>query len=266
MTWDAGTWDSGLWDQAALSDYFNPKHKPKNQTKMRRQTYYPSRIGDQITWLDNFAQKLPTYGPTLGVTAGDVTAGVNDAKWIKHVLSSWLSAVRAFAPSTTDAVDDVLTGAGTLAMALPTFVPPALPAGVTAQLPGALLRLFALIAKMKLSGNYTETIGTDLGIVGAVETEKALPKFSAKVEQGATHEVVRLPFAKYTHMGVYVESRRGVNGVWEFLAIDTESPYEDARPLLVAGQPEVREYRMRFWDKGTPNGDWTDVAKVTVSP
>ena len=29
---------------------------------------------------------------------------------------------------------------------------------------------------------------------------------------------------------------------------------------------EVREYRMRFWDKGTPNGDWTDVVKVTVSP
>ncbi|MCA1963224.1 MAG: hypothetical protein LDL31_04705 [Prosthecobacter sp.] len=40
----------------------------------------------------------------------------------------------------------------------------------------------------------------------------------------------------------------------------------DERPLLVAGAPEVREYRMRFWDKGTPNGDWTDVVKVTVSP
>ena len=40
----------------------------------------------------------------------------------------------------------------------------------------------------------------------------------------------------------------------------------DERPLLAAGTPEVREYRMRFWDKGTPNGDWTDVVKVTVSP
>ena len=39
---------------------------------------------------------------------------------------------------------------------------------------------------------------------------------------------------------------------------------EDLR--LVAGQPEVREYRMRFWDKGTPNGDWTPVQKQTVSP
>ena len=27
---------------------------------------------------------------------------------------------------------------------------------------------------------------------------------------------------------------------------------------------ETREYRMSFWDAGEPNGDWTDVAKVTV--
>ena len=76
---------------------------------------------------------------------------------------------------------------------------------------------------------------------------------------------MKLTFYKYNHMGVYIEGRRGT-GAWEFLAIDTESPYEDERPLLVAGAPEVREYRMRFWDKGTPNGDWTDVVKVTVSP
>ena len=62
------------------------------------------------------------------------------------------------------------------------------------------------------------------------------------------------------HEAVFVESRRGgPSAPWEFLGIDSESPYEDARPLLVAGQPEIREYRMRFWDKGTPNGDWTDV-------
>ena len=35
-------------------------------------------------------------------------------------------------------------------------------------------------------------------------------------------------------------------------SIDTESPYEDERPLLVAGTPEVREYRMRLRDKDTP--------------
>ena len=263
MTWDAGTWDSGFWDQATPSDYFHPTSKPKS--KMKRQDYYPSCIGDQVNWLDNYSVKLPLYGATLGVAPADVAASVNDAKWSNYVLGTWLSAVRAFSPSTTDAVDAVLTGAGTAAVVLPTFTAPTLPAGVSAALPGALNRIFALIAKMKLSANCTEAIGTDLGIVGAAATEKPLPKFSAELLQGAGCQCVRLTFSKYTHMGVYIESRRGA-GAFEFLGIDTQSPYLDERPLLAPTAPEVREYRMRFWDKGTPNGDWTDVEKVTVSP
>ncbi len=268
MTWDTGTWDSGFWDAPPAppaSDYFNPRRKRKPHTTMKRQDYYPGRIGDQVNWLDNYAEKLPIYGATLGVEAADITASVNDAKFGNYVLGSWLSAVRNFSPSTTDAVDDVLAGAGADAIVLPSFTAPALPAGVTATLPGLLTRIFALIARMKLSPAYTEAIGTDLGVVGVEETAKALPKFLISVEQGAGCQCVKLVFYKYGHMGVYIECRRGT-GAWEFLAIDTESPYMDERPLQVAGQPEVREYRMRFWDKGTPNGDWTDVQKVTVSP
>lgn len=136
MNWDQSTCDSGTWDQP--SDYFSPQPKSNNRTKMRRQTYYPSRIGDQVNWLDNYAVKLPIHGAALGVIAGDITASVNDAKYANYVLGTWLSAVRNFSPSTTDAVDDVLAGSGSGAMVLPTFTAPALPAGVTAALPGTL--------------------------------------------------------------------------------------------------------------------------------
>ena len=232
---------------------------------MKRQAYFPSRIANQITWLDNYRQKIAVHGPTCGVAAGDVTATVNDARWCIHVLSSWLSDVRAFAPAATDAVDLVLTGEGTSAVTLPAFTAPALPAGVTAALPGALNRIFTLIGTLKRHPAYTEAIGTDLSVVGPEETEKSTPKFRPDVLQGSSCQCVKLTFYKYTHMGVHIESKRGTGG-WEFLAVDTESPYLDERPLLAAGQPEVREYRMRFWDKGTANGDWTDVAKVTVAP
>lgn len=77
---------------------------------------------------------------------------------------------------------------------------------VTAALPGTLTRIFALIAKMKLSAGYTDAIGTDLGIVGSAETEKALPKFSADLLQGGACQCVKLTFYKYNHMGVYIES------------------------------------------------------------
>jgi hypothetical protein len=37
-------------------------------------------------------------------------------------------------------------------------------------------------------------------------------------------------------------------------------------PLLVANTPEVRKYRLRYWDKGLANGDWSDTATSTVGP
>jgi len=56
---------------------------------------------------------------------------------------------------------------------------------VTLCLPGTLTRIFALIAKMKLSSAMTEAIASDLGIVGSGATEKTLPKFLAEMLQGS---------------------------------------------------------------------------------
>ncbi len=265
MPWDSGFWDGGFWDSDVPPPLQNNQTKPKKHKPMKRQKYYPSRLADQANWLENYAAKVAIYGATLGLTAGEITATVNDARWCHYVIGTWLTAVRAFAPSTTDAMDDVLTGGGNSAVVLPAFTAPALPAGTTAQLPGALTRIFDHIGAMKHAAGYTEAIGTDMGVVGSEDSSTAAaPRFTAEAVQGAGCQCAVLKFFKYGHMGVHIESRR--NGAWEFLAVDTESPYTDERPLLTAGQPEVREYRMRFWDKGTANGDWTDVVKLTVSP
>ncbi|HEY6168836.1 MAG TPA: hypothetical protein VI454_12405, partial [Verrucomicrobiae bacterium] len=113
---------------------------------------------------------------------------------------------------------------------------------------------------------YTDDIGMLLGIVGGADTtDNPVPTFSLKVEQGSGCQCVKVSFKKFGRMGVAIYSRRA-GGEWVFLAIDTDSPYLDERALAVAGQPEVREYRMRYWDKGVESGDWTDVARVTVSP
>ena len=60
--------------------------------------------------------------------------------------------------------------------------------------------------------------------------------------------------------------RRRGTGDWEFVAISMKSPYTDTRALLVPNQAEMREYRAMFWDNGQPNGEWCDVARITVSP
>ena len=233
---------------------------------MKRQNYYPGRIAEQVLWLENYVLKLAIYAPNLIIPPGEMGASMDDARWCGFVLGLWLPAVRAFSPATTDAVDAVLTGTGPSAVALPIFTAIPLPGGVVPQKPGALMRIFAMVARIKLDPAYTVAAGTDMGIVGSEDASShAAPKFTAVVQDGIGVQAVRLGFFKYTHMGVFIESRRNA-GAWEFLGIDSESPYMDERALLTPATPEVREYRMRFWDKGTPNGDWTDVAKVTVSP
>ena len=83
--------------------------------------------------------------------------------------------------------------------------------------------------------------------------------------QGDDQQIAQLKFFKDGHTGIYAEVRIN-GGAWLFLANSDQSPILDDRPLLVPGQAEMREYRARFWDNGKPNGDWCDVAKVTISP
>jgi hypothetical protein len=143
---------------------------------MKRNSYYPTRQNDQIVWLPNFGDKLPGYGTTpLSLTTGQVTAAVADCRWMQYVIGQWLPEVRAFNKACTDAAKAAEGGPGASAMTLPTFTPPALPTGVTAQAPGALNRIFALVQIIKTSGKCTDAIAADLRIVG---TEVALPDLS----------------------------------------------------------------------------------------
>ena len=234
--------------------------------KMKHQNWYPKRMADQILWHENFRSKLGGYTVTLGLTQARVDAAIASSRFVIYVLSQWLPAARAFGPTTTDAVDLLLNGTGGSAVVFPTFTAPALPNGVAPVPPGVVARLFDLVSDIKHADGYTKTIGDDLGIEGGEDaTQHAVPEISADVIADSPNESVELSFTKYGHTGVYFESRRGNLG-WQFLGVDTDSPYVDSRPLLAAGVPEVREYRARFWDKGEPNGDWTDVVKVTVAP
>lgn len=231
---------------------------------MKRQRYFPSTRSAEPEWFTNFADKVTVPATALGFAAPDITAVVGDAKFCAYTSGVWLAQVKEFAPAATAALENLYHGTAPGAVVLPVFTAPALPAGVVPVPAGALDRIFRFVGDFKNKVGYTEAMGQDLGIIGAEETLPDLPEFSLQVETGIGCDCVRVRFKKYGRLGVVVESRRG-NGPWEVLGIDTATPYLDERPLLVAGTPEVREYRLRFWD-GTPTGDYTAVQRVTVAP
>lgn len=123
-------------------------------------------------------------------------------------------------------------------------------------------------------GNYRVKIATHGAAVGLTAAEISDIQVATAYASNTGHPTPISPptrkpalptrwsgsLAKYGHDGVWVESSRGV-GDWEFLAIDTVKPYLDERPLLTPG---TREYRLRWWDKGEANGDWSPVQSVMV--
>lgn len=237
---------------------------------MKRQDYFPPRIAEQPEWLENFATKLPGYTAALGLDPADVTAIVADARWYAYVVGAWRTGAQEFGGTVTPAVAQANSGTGTTPQVLPGFTAPALPAGVVAVNPGALDRVFRYVKTIKNATGFGDVIGNDLGVLGSEIPPPppgggGAPRIKLTVETGMENQIVRISFFKDGHQALHIESRRG-NGTWEFLALDTESPYLDERTLLVPGQAEVREYRARFWDRGELNGDWCNVAKITVGP
>jgi hypothetical protein len=231
---------------------------------MKRQRYFPYLVAERPEWFHNFATQMTPANVTLGLDAAAVTAIINDAGYCEYVCGDWLTTVREFGPTATAAIDVLFDDAG--GFALPAFTPPALPTGVTLVTAGALQRIFDFVRTIKGSPGYTEAIGLQLRIVGQEDaTEHPLPEFTLKQERGDGCQCVKVSFKKFGRQGVVIYSRRG-GGAWEMLGIDLTSPYMDERPLLAAGQPEVREYRLQYYDDAAPSGDFTPVQSVSVTP
>ena len=233
---------------------------------MKRQAYYPSRAADQIVWLENFRNKLTAYQAALGLTAAQVAAGVADARWLVYVLGSWLPAVRAFAPSCTNAANEAQSGTGANPLVLTVFTAPALPAGVVPVAPGALNRIFALVAAIKLLAGYADPIGTDLQIVGAQQAGPDFttlqPVITATVQAGTV--LIGWGWQGFGDFLDLLELQvdRGAGQGWGPLASDTTPNYTDTAPFPAT--LTKWKYRAIYRVGDAPVGLWSAEVSVTV--
>jgi len=232
---------------------------------MTRLPFFPELIGDWAAWYGNFGDEVVGQTADLPLDPAITLLRAADAKYLAYAVGPWLTQVRAFSATGTAAISVLQYGTGTDPFAMPLFTPPVLPAGVVPVKPGAHDRLMLFVQDIKNAAGYLVSIGQALRIIGAeAPPPPAVPTFKLVNLMGGACECVRIDFRKFGYPGVFIQGRRN-NGAWEDLDIDLKSPYLDERPLLVAGTPEVREYRLRFWN-GAPIGDWSPVQRITVSP
>lgn len=232
---------------------------------MTRQDYYPVAISDQVVWLHQFAQTLVSYIGVLAIQEKDLRDGIADALWLAYVVGPYRTALRRFAPAATKVIEHAQTGKGHDPLELTAYLLPPLPEGVVPRPPGALKRLFNLIIIIKYAKGYDEGIGRHLGILPRRDTrEFPVPTFKVRVVAGDPNQKVIFRYSRHGKPYVFIQCQVG-DGDWDEGKMASGSVYEDTRPLLVPGVPELRRYRLRYWD-AKPFGDWTDVVTVTVGP
>ncbi|MEW6160073.1 MAG: hypothetical protein AB1813_21800 [Verrucomicrobiota bacterium] len=78
--------------------------------------------------------------------------------------------------------------------------------------------------------------------------------------------MVELTFNKEPYQGVAIYSKREGETQFTFLARDTYAPYNDSRPCLVTGKPELREYRAIYLLADDEVGQFSDVVIVVCQP
>ena len=274
-TWNSGAlWSAGqLWGPLTTAVSFSNRTHRKQRT-MPRQHFYPKNHGDQPEWHINFGTKVAGHAAALPLTQAQVDAAVADNLILGYGLGPWILGIREYGTGCTASLETLANGIGTANFAFPVFTPPALPdlpAGITGVKPGALDRTFKLVKLIKTLPGYTPEIGLDLGIIGPEAPppppagEEPTPRITVTAIPGNTFQYARCKFFREGHQNVQFQCRRG-NGDFEDVGQSNKSPFIDDRPLLVAGQAEIREYRARFVDDNLPTSDWCAVVKVTISP
>lgn len=230
---------------------------------MKRQDYYPSRIADQATWLENFRNKLPGYTTDLGLTAAQTTDAVADARWLVYIFVSYLPATRAWTTACTAASEQAQSGTGGV-LVLPVFTPPTLPPGVTARPEGCLTRLFDLVALLKKNPLLTDAMRSNLRLTGAEspgpDFDVLRPKLTATVTPGG----IQLGwgwqgYAKFLDQ-LEIQVDRGT--AWQILTFDTTPNYLDTHPLPAA--LTQWKYRAIFRVDDAPVGQWSEVLTVPL--
>ena len=229
---------------------------------MPNQPFYPNREGDQTAFFNNIQSKISSYFTVLDMSAARQTKTQLVLSWLIWTWQTYLPARRQDAPAATAWRNALAIGANDASTDAAPPTPAALTPPAGTPFFGMLTWLFEEIARWKKAEGYTDTIGQDLGIIGAAATAHTAPP---ALTQGAVAlNNVELLFTPYEHDGIYLQSQVQGEAGFTYLATDTASPYNDTRPVKTPGQAEWRDYRACWWDSDTASMAFGPVLRVLV--
>lgn len=226
---------------------------------MASDNWYPRIVEDLIPWHANFAGQATANGVSLGLSAAQVTQIGHDADAVAQFINNAIT-IEIYRKAYVAYRDQWLHGATD---AVPPEPPvPGLSPIAVGWKGGIEKRTRQLVGVIKSSPIYTEAIGAAYQIIPGGPIPLATPGLSATAQTGSK---VKLSISKKGYLVLAVDSKRGT-GDWEQLGISQTATYLDERPPMVAGQPEVREYRVQGMVNNQRVGDYSEHASAVTIP
>jgi hypothetical protein len=227
---------------------------------MAKQFYLPKSDEGKMTWLNNLAVKLPNHAATLGISTETVTSVQNDA----NMFSYMINLVNSFKNGMSERVGykDIIKNApeGTSIGPVPVFnntpPPTVVPAGI-------FIRVRRLVQNIKSNNNYNESIGGDLGIIGAETDEATLDmKPTLKIKMTAGKPEIIWKKGTADSLDIYVD--RGDGKSFIYLANDSAPNYTDNATLPDGMNMNEWKYKAIYRIKDEQVGQFSDVISVMV--
>lgn len=175
--------------------------------------FIPASDAELSLWLVNFKQKLPTYSTLYAFPPGELEQVTTKGDAI-------IAAINTVEISKAKLKTDV--------------------SNKDALKNDGITHIRKFVNRIKAHGTFTDAHGQDLGILYNASSAK-LDELKPVIKAQSFPGYVRISFTKKGLSGVNIYARLEGETKWGFLGRDTNSPYDDHRPLA-NGQAESREY------------------------
>lgn len=229
---------------------------------MARQDYFPTTIGDQSDWLQNFKANLPTYVTVLDLVPAEVEALLLDVDNAYYALASYRIAISSFHDAAFKLIEEALMNTQMVGVIeWPDFIAPTpVPAAVSN---GCLRRIFDYCNNViKKSPRYTKAIGAGLGLLPRTKTApdpNIAPKLTLRQTSGARLEVV---WTKGPFNGLRLEFDLGADGSKGDIALLTRYVFDW---MPATGISAIIRVRGRYLYKGEDFGTWSPWQNWTLT-
>ncbi len=198
--------------------------------------FVPTSDNDLLVWVDHFITQISTDNEIAAVDLAALTAAKADF----HTKIEHLNDAAAQAKQTTADKNDSRNHIVNL--------------------------IRAEARRIKARATYSDGLGAQLGIVGVKDSHDLSTSRPELTGIDQTDGVVILSFSKYNSDGINIYSKRDNDADWVLLTRATLSPFVDARPLLQAGKPELRQYSATYVLKDKEVGHYSNEVVVNCTP